>query len=492
MIEGRRLMYSQTDFEARLVATLTDFEISERYQAQDPLVVQQVRSIATFMSMLSQDIDIATIEPFIKSRDRSIIADATNKGILPISTPCQHTLEINNRSANSVTLSQGRYVEDHSNGRLWRLLQSVTIDANSTGEVVAEQSEYREIAYTIPYAETFHKMQITLNDDQYLAGILVRDDATPIANTLSIKPRWMNVAPGDYAFNLTTDSLRRIFIEFGDSDRAGRTVQTGQVFKIGLFESYGDVDVARLKDASLTDVFTTDEHRISIRFKAGGLIRQGADPLSVAQLRVLASYPSLYDENAVFLENFDYFVRQKFMARSHFISVWNENIQERHYGVTWKDINHLHLAVVAKNSAEQSNLENEIVQLIGRADSLYRDRVRVHEAIEKAFEITITGRLAAVHDLESVKAQIKGLLIDRYGKTKLSASRWLINGFNMQEMSTLLRTNITAFQDNISDFSIATQNKTHKPHEWIFVTESSIVVNLERTAEVVGAAWTLI
>lgn len=485
-------MYSQADFEARIVAALSDFEISQRYQAQDPLVVQQIRSIAAFLALLGQDIDIATIEPFIKTRDRSIIADATNKGILPIGTPCQHILEVNNRSGNGVTLSQGRNVEDHSNGRLWRLLQSVTVQPGETGEVVVEQSEYREIEYTVQSAEAFHKFKIDLSDDQYLAGVSVQDDITPIPNSYSLKPRWMNVAPGDYAFNITTDSLRRIFIEFGDTERAGRTVQTNQIFKIGIFETFGDVDAARLKDASLTESLTVDEQRISIRFKSGGLIRQGADPLTVAQLRVLASYPALYDENAVFLENFDYLVRQKFMARTHFISVWNENIQERHYGVTWQDINHLHLAVVAKNVTEQTTLQNEIIQLIGRVDSLYRDRVRVRTVVEKPFQLTITGRLAAVHDLDSVKAQIKGLLIDRYGRTKLSASRWLVNGFNSQEMATLIRTEITAFQDKISDFSIHVQTGTNQPHEWIFVTDASITINLERTADVVGAAWTLI
>lgn len=479
-------MLTQADFEARIVAVLDDYEILERYNAQDPIVLRFLRSIAAFLSLFSQEVDISEIEPFIKTRDRSIIADATNKGILPIGMPTQHVLEVLNRSANSITLSQGRMIEDNSGSRPWRLLQSVTVNPGETGEVLVEQSEYREVQYTVQSTENFHRVELQLRDDLSLAGITVRDNSN---QAYQLKKRWMNVEPLEYAFNLTTDSLRRIFIEFGDDERAGRTAQANQVFTFGILETYGDVDVSRLKDASLLDVLTTDETKVSVRFKQGGIVRQGADPLNISQLRVLATYPALYDENAVFLGNFDYSVRQKFMARCHYIAVWNENEQDRYYGVTYQDINHLHIAVVAKNNAEQVNLETEIIQYIGLLDSLYKDRVRVHAVVEKPFNITLNGRLAAVHDLDGVKAQIKGLLVDRYGRTKLSASRWLVNGFNTQGISTQLRTNIVAFQDNISDFSLNVPVVLNKPHEWVYISEPSITLNIERTAETSGAAW---
>jgi hypothetical protein len=37
--------------------------------------------------------------------------------------------------------------------------------------------------------------------------------------------RWMNTLAGDYAITLKTNSLREIILEFGDSDRFGRTLQ---------------------------------------------------------------------------------------------------------------------------------------------------------------------------------------------------------------------------------------------------------------------------
>ena len=226
-----------------------------------------------------------------------------------------------NRAGNSISLSQGRLIEDNS-GRPWCLLQSVTVSAGETGEVLAEQSEYREVQYIVQNSESFHRTQLKLQDDLALAGIIVSDDQN---NNYLLKKRWMNVAPLEYAFNLTTDSLRRIFIEFGDDNRAGCTAKANQVFTIGILETYGDVDISRLKDASLADVYNADEQRVSVRFKQGGAVRQGADPLNVSELRVLSSYPSLYDENAVFLGNFDYSVRAKLMPRAYYLAVWNEN-----------------------------------------------------------------------------------------------------------------------------------------------------------------------
>ncbi|EYS61077.1 hypothetical protein K000_4185, partial [Acinetobacter baumannii 16553_4] len=236
-----------------------------------------------------------------------------------------------------------------------------------------------------------------------------------------------------------------MFIEFGDSERAGRTLQANETVIIGILETYGEVDVNRLKDAALLDVLTNDEQRVSVRFKAGGLIREGVDPLAVSELRLLSSYPSLYDEDAVFLGNFDYAVRKKFMKRAQFISVWNETLQEQHFAITYRDINHLNLVVVAKNPAEQATLEQDICRYIGYCDNLYEGKVNVHEVVEKPIEVKIKGSLASVHNTDMVKTQIKELLVERYGRESLSSSRWLVNGFNTQEMGKLINDNIVAF-----------------------------------------------
>jgi hypothetical protein len=485
---------TRADFEARLVASLDDVEIIARYNAGDPLVVQQVRANAAYLALLAQEVDVATIEPFIKTRDRSIIADATNKGILPTATPCQHLLEVINSGTVSVSLSQGRVIEDSQGGRPWRLLASVSVAGGNTAEVLVEQSELREVAYSIPITESFHRVPLSITDGLSLASLLIRDDA-PTPNNYRIAPRWMNAIAGEYAVTVGTDSLRRIIVEFGDDARVGRTVQLNQTMTFLMTECYGAIDTARLKDAALAEVLTGAEQSVRVRFKAGGLVRAGADPLSVSQLRLLASYPALYDQNAVFLGNFDFLARKSFMARSDYLVVWNETVQERAYGVvSFDDINRLHLAVSAKNSGEQVLVQTEISQLLGRADSLYEGRVKVRAVVERPYQLVISGRLAAVHDIDTVTAQIRGLLTTKYGRGTVAASRWMPDGINSQEAATLLRGNLSAFQDRISDFAVSAEDLTLnpvKPHEWLYLTDDSITVTLTRTADTGGTLWTL-
>ena len=482
-------MLTQSDFEQRIISQITDPDIIQRHQVGDPLVVQQVKANAAFLALLAQEIDTASIEPFIKTRERSILADATNKGILPIAKACQHLLTVENKSSNSITLSQGRQIEDHAGGRLWRLLSSITVAANGTSEVLVEQSEYREVTYPVASSTPFLKFAIELQDNMFLAGVEVKDqsNATYIQRT-----RWMNTAKGEKAFCVTTDSLRRLYLEFGDDERAGHTATAGDTLTIGLLETYGEVDTERLKDASLVDVYSFDEQRVNVRFKqTNGLVRTGANPLDTSQLRMLSNYPALYNENAVFLGNFDYAVRQRFMSRCNYLAVWNENEQERYNPpVSYNDINHLFVAVKAKVASEQTAIENEIKQFIGILDSLYLDKVHIVTIAPVAYQIGITGRLAAVHDLDSVKQQIKDFLVGRYGQGKLNSNRWLPNGFNRLETATQLRQNIPAFQDNISDFTLTTPTNKNKPQQWVYVTNASITINLERTAEI-GASWIL-
>lgn len=479
-------MLSAEELLAKL--QISDPQLLEKFNSQDPRVLLQLKAFALYVSSLSREVDIAGSEAFIKTRPSSIYADASNKGLLPTAKPHQHLLHIQNKGENRVTLSQGRLIEDNANGRIWRLMTSITLEGRSEGEVVVEQSEYRTFTYTVPITEMFHRFKIELTDDMYLASIRILDNALP-PNQYVYKPHWLNVQAGERVFNILTDSQRRVFIEFGESSRAGLTANTGDKFTVEIWETEGEIDIMRLKDASLIDLNSSDEQRLICSFKSDGLVSTGVSPYSLDELSILTSYSSLYDGNAVFLGDFDFLVRKNFLQQTNFSSVWNENYQEKYYGVNLSDINHLHVAIKAKNTKEQKKIEERVAELIGQNDNLYAGRVHFHSVEEVEYELKITGRLASVHDLDSVQAQIKALLIEQYGRSTLNTHKWLVGGFNSQEITSLLKNKITAFQDHISDFSIQSPNRLYKPHQWIYMTEKSISINLERTAESMGASW---
>lgn len=499
-------MLTRSDFEARLVAWLDDYpEVAALYRAGDPRVRMQLGAHADFLALLSQDIEVATVEPFLRTRDRSILADASAKGILPVATAHRHTLNIINNGTASVTLSAGRVLHD-GQGRPWRMLSGATVAAGATVGVTVEQSEVSTISHTVPVTETWYQAIIPVDDGLYLAELSLQQETLPTPTPFVRAPRWMNVAPGDACYRVLTDSMRRVLIELGDSDRAGQTATAGDVFTITRLQTYGQVEALKLREAALASIVDSNERNLRFVFASGGVVRAGADPLTMTQMRMLASYPALYDENAVYLGNFDFLVRRHFAARAGYLAVWNEALHERAYGsVSYADMNRLRIAISASNPAEQTALEDEVATLIGRADSLYSGGVRrvanptgrviASTVEEREYALTVTARLASVHDVDAVKAQIRAALLDRYGKGQPAVSRWLPDGINLQEASTILRTGIPAFQDRISDFSLAGEDVSIldkvKPHQWLYLSTDSIAINVSRTADTGGALWTL-
>lgn len=482
-------MPTLNDVKKRLLINLQDYpEIALRYQNGDPRVVAALQAQAGMIADQSTDIDLAKIEPFIKSNVRTILSDATNKGILPIATPCQHLLEVENKGTTALTISAGRYIDDVQ-GRTWRLLQTANAAAGQTVTVQVEQSQLRTVDYQVIFSEAFLQVELEIQEDLHLCGIRVFDGAN---NTYTYRPRWLNSPAGEYAYNLKTDTMRKITAEFGDSLRCGTTAQANTVLSFELMECDGAIDTSQLREASLQEIASNAETKAQLKFKTGGLVRSGTDPLSIEQLRLLSSYPT-HDQNAVFLGDFDYVVRKAFMARCNYLTVWNEALQDKYYNTTFDDINHLQLAFTAKNASEAPQLATEIKRFIGEIDSLYKDRVNQRAVEQRFFRITIDAKLAPVHNEDTVKEQIYTLLLARYGRESLASSYFLADGFNTQEIANAIKTNISAFQDHISDFSIAIEDLAKnpiKPHQWAFMDRSSITLSIKRTATTGAQLWT--
>ena len=481
-------MLTLNDVKKRLLINLQDTpEIALRYQNGDPLAVGTLQAMAGMIADQSVDIDLANIEPFTKSNVRTILADATNKGILPLATPCRHNIDVQNKGTDSVSISAGRYIED-AQGRTWRLLQTANAAPGETAVVQVEHSEIRTIQYQAVFTEAFLQVELNIQEDMHLSGILVKDD---LGNAYSYKPRWMNTAPGEYAYNLKTDSMRKMIAEFGDSERCGVTVQANTVISFELIETDGKIDTSKLREASLQEVSSARETKVQIKFTSGGLVRAGTDPLSIEQLRLLSSYP-VHDESAVFLGEFDYNVRKVFMSRCNYLTVWNEATQDMYYTATLDDMNHLQAAFVAKDPSDTEQLKTDIVKYIGQIDSLYKDRVHIRQVSTRAFKLQVNASLASVHNDEMVKEQIYTLLLERYGKETLASSYFLADGFNVQKISDAFKENIIAFQDNISDFTLVTDDLSAnriKPHQWVYMTRESITINIKRTANVGANLW---
>lgn len=465
-------------------------EIAARYNAGDPTITAPIQAMQHMLAELGRDVDVSELEPFVKSRVATILADASNKGILPLATPCQHHVRVINTGTERMTVASGRVFED-GQGRAWRFLQNGEILGGGEAQLLAEQSQVRSVERTIIESIPFYQFSLPIQDDLSLVGLNVRDQDDQAYNFVT---RWMNTRAGDYAITLKTSSLRDITLEFGDSERVGRTLEANTVLTIQMIESNGYVDVTGLKEASFIAINVPQESKLRLRFAENGLVRMGANPLSIDQMRLLASYPT-HDDNAVFLGNFDLLVRKKFMTRTHFSNVWNESIHEQYFGASIDHINHLFVSFVPKNSGEYDLMGAEIRQLITKADNLYKDEKTVFIPVEeRQFKIWIKAVLSPVHDTEAVKEQIKSLLLSNYGKEQIAASYHVANGFNLQEINKLMTKNIVAFQDRQSDFKIDIEDlETNpiKPNQWLYMGADSIAFDIKRSKGTGEGLWTI-
>ena len=360
--------------------------------------------------------------------------------------------------------------------------------------VLVEQSVINRARITIPINEPFYTVSLTTTDDAYFCGIGVTNTTT--GEVYQHTPKFMNAGINAPVYTLQSDNLIDIDVMFGASGRAGKTVQAGEVYEIAITQTYAEVEADSLNQGALTELLVSEESQLNLYFKRGDMVRAGSNPLTIQQMRLLASFPSMYDKNAVFMGNFTFLIMQHFMGRMSYMAVWNETIQERYYGVSLDDINHLNLAVVAKSASagERAQLLIDIEQLIARADSLLEGRVRVRAVVERPYQISITGRVAAVHDMESVRMQIKELLLSDYGKGALATIHHNADGFNLREMAARIAAKVPAFQDRVSDFTVTGEDVSVnpvKPHEWAFLNDASITINLTRTADSGNAVWTM-
>lgn len=466
-------------------------ELHTRYVSGDPTITVQLDAILHLLVEIKRDVDISELEPFVKSRVATILADATNKGILPLATPHQHYIQVKNNGTAATTLSSGRVIAD-GQGRLWRLLDTANTQPGETVEVLAEQSEVRYIEHQINITEPFHQYEIELQDELHLVKIGLKDQNN---NSYKFVNNWMNTAKGDRTVNIRTNSFRKMIVEFGDSNRFGKTAESNDIYTFEIIETHGEIDVTGLKEASIEETLSNNENKLSLRFKEGGLVRMGADPLTVDQMRLLASYPT-HDDNAVFLGNFDFLVRKKFMTRTDFISVWNETVNEKFYGADYRNINHLFVTFVPKHASEAAYLQQEICDLIEFADNLYSaDKIVFVPKEDRQFNLTIKAVLPPVHNIDSVKEQIRTLMLGRYGRGTIATSYFAANGLSVQEMISVLSRNIPAFQDRQSDFRVIAEdlsNNPIKPHQHVYMTADSITLDIQRSSVQGETLWSAI
>ena len=452
------MAFLKADFDAALATAVASRPAAATaYRAGDPRLLAQMDAIATMFAMLSQQLDLAEVEPFVKARDGSILADASLKGVLPLAKPARVVLQATNTGDNIVPLLVGRPVVD-GRGRRYVLESSASVTPLSfigplppgAGEVTAVQLVTRVQTHTVVGSVPFYEVQMTPSAEALkLVGIQVSSPLGPYTYT----PDFSNTAPGARVFHVETDEYRRVWIRFGAGSGPvaviGHQPPNGEVLTITITECEGAVEYEAGARFALEYVTTSDEANIQLELEE--VVTSGADPFTMDELRMLARYPGLHDGNAVYLGDFNILLRRH-LSNVAFLSVWNEQIEESVRGADVLNINKLFVSFYITGQSEAAS-EEQIARIVARADDSYK--VVFVDRREIEVPITVTAVVAAVHDTADVAAQIRAAVLAEYGNGSLAASQGLQKSFRVQRLQDVLRAAVPALQGTVGDFSIS-------------------------------------
>jgi hypothetical protein len=468
------MAYTRDDFLAKFAAIITNFPaLALYYQAGDPTLLAPMGAVATMFGMLSEQLDIAMLEPFSKTRDTTVLADAAMKGILPFAIPPTMTITATNPGTVSVPITAGRRLLDQ-NGRVYTAQTNATVPAGGTATLLVKQMTTRAESATVDQSAPFYAVQIPENSDadQCVSGVYVSVDGAQYYYA----PEFANVAADDPAFDIVTDEQRRLFVKFGWANTFGTQPDAGATVSLLIEETLGATDLAT--NAAFTLEATTTTADRALTFKLASVVNPGADPVDIEVLRQLATYPSGYDGSAVYLGNFDFLIRRN-LLNLRFLSVWNEQVEESVRGPNVQNINRQFIAVLSDGAttADQiAALQKSIRNVVAAADDSYW--VKFVDAVETPLPLTINAQVSVVHDTGDVEAQIRAQVLALYGRDAAAVRQGMIRLSN-KKITDALKKNIVALQDDGSDFQITLPAQTNLlPEQFRYVSDASLTVNV--------------
>lgn len=476
-------MQLKEDFQRRIRDTISQYPAAALlYQVGDPRLLAALDAVATMFGMLSQQLDQDAAEPFIKSRDSTVLADAALRGILPMARSARFRLAVDNPTAAPYTLAAGRRLID-SNGKLCVVETAAVIAAGGTGTVTAKQQLTRTVAVQVAASEPFYSIEIPPSEEgNFIAGLSVVRVSD--GQVFAYRPQFCNVAPGELVYTVETDEFRRLFVRFGYQDVVGYQPAVGENFQVVISESSGDIRPAIDSPFTLEYALAPGDADVSVKMEA--LLEPGTAPMDLPTLRDLLRYPAVYDDNAVFLGNFDFLVRRR-LPNLRFLSVWNERIEERVRGASLNSVNKLFFSVIPEDGADQGSTEELIKQVIAGADDSYR--FGVVAAVDVPIVIAVEAFVGVQNEVAVVEAQIRESVLAEYGIDTPAAKRGLVMP-QYKRFYDRLRKEVPALAEAGSDLRVAITLPPGAalPEQRRYVSDASLAVTIT-TVQQAPSGW---
>lgn len=467
------MSYSRADFQQKIATAVSNYPVAAQYfQAGDPRLLAQLDAMASMLAMVSQQIDTESMEPWIKSRDTTVLADASMKGILPFARPPRLSLSVKNDSTKPLAIAVGRRLLDQ-NGRIYVAETQSTIAPGQQGAINVKQVTTRKFSHTVTNSIPFYPVQVppSSDEEQYTSGLFVSVGGT----THPYTPEFANLAAGEPGFTLETDEYRHLMVKFGWANTFGVQPPNGTVIDVTVEETFGANVLSVDADFTFENSVSADDRLATI--KLASVIFPGANPVDIDSLREWAKYPSTYDASAVFLGNFDFLVRRN-LPSLRFLSIWNEQLEEAVRGPNVANINKQFVAALM-DDVDPTWLQNEIRRIIKLADDSYT--VEFRPAVPFELPMTINAQVSVVHDVGDVEAKIRAVIYRLYGKDSQAARRGMLQLVN-KRASDELKKDVAALQDDGADFQVLIPAQAGTlPEQYRYVSPASLKVNVTQS-----------
>lgn len=493
-------MYTKADLMKKVEETLPKYpQINVLYKAGDPRIRQNLEAMAAMLAMLSAQVETSQNEAFQKSRDSTVLADASMRGIVRKGTAARARIKCTNNGTTPFTVDSGRNLFD-SSGRVWRVETAVTVKAGESGTFEATQRTIETLVHTVENTEPFYAIEIPSSDDEsYLCEIAVSDSQ----GDFEYREGYVNTEVDERVYHVEADDRQRVYVRLGYDNVVGWQPEDGDEIRLRISRTNGDITVEYGTPFSFEYLLTPTESQIDLTMDA--MLVAGANPVPMSVLRDMAKYPSVYQSNSVFLGEFGFLVRKNFPTLQ-FLSVWNETIEEQTRGSNFKNINALFVACLSAvgnekileadnaddpddpeeiKDADLTDTQKAIKECIRRADDSYR--VRFFTPVAVKIPMTIKARVSTSYVAYEIKAQIIEVLVSKYGKEAAASRRGNLNPLNREIIDALTEA-IPALTDGNADLKVTVDSELVRPELWRYVDKDSLDVTVE-TANMTRNTW---
>lgn len=465
-------MITKAEFQQQIAASISNYSTAARfYQARDPRLLAQLDAMATMLSMLSAEQDVASMEQFTKARDVTVLADAAIKGVLPFARAARVSVLVENSGLALTTIIAGRVLLD-AQGRKYSVDMGASINAGGTAVITASQHNSNDMHHVVSISQPFYSIEIPTPADGKKITSIALATAPSVGSPVDFaySPEFTNVDVGDKVFNLETDEQRVLFVRFGALNIAGYQPDAGEEFTVTTIETEGYFELPAGSTFTFEYIASPDD--LNLKLTLQDMLAPGADPMDVRTMREVTSYPSIYDASAVYLGNFDFLVRRN-LSPFRFLSVWNEQKEEAIRGPNIGNINTIFVSTL-KDGVVQSELEAQISAVIKSADDGYRVAF-VPPSVEE-IPVDIHLKLAAIYDKAAVESKIREIIAAEYGPDSKFATRGNTR-VQYKRIYDLLTSNVPALQDREADLTVVIDDSVViTPERYRYVSQISLTV----------------